>query len=383
MLSYLKNLLSSKKHYNYLDNFFFSQSASTKADATSYKRNVIVNRCVNIISQAAGHVPWVVLKKTSQGLQKDHHHKVHKLLKRPNPTTAGAEFFCEIIATKLLFGNSYILAVSPANSLTPLELYSLQPTDVEIVSNNTEITGYKHAAKKLYPVHPVTKQSQILHFKNYNPSSNIYGRPCLDAAANLIDLHNKAIEWNHMLLKNGARPSGALIVGGGNYLSDEQFNRLKQELQEKYYGSNNAGKPMLLEGGLDWKEMSISPKDMDFVESKNSAAREIALAFGVPPQLLGINGDNTYSNMQEARLALWEETLIPLLDKIADSLTNWLSQQFGEEIVVDFDRDSISILTERRQKLWMTLNNISFMSVNEKRALVGLSKVDNGDKVGS
>jgi HK97 family phage portal protein len=186
-----------------------------------------------------------------------------------------------------------------------------------------------------------------------------------------------------MLLKNGARPSGALIVGGGNYLSDEQFNRLKQELQEKYYGSNNAGKPMLLEGGLDWKEMSISPKDMDFVESKNSAAREIALAFGVPPQLLGINGDNTYSNMQEARLALWEETLIPLLDKIADSLTNWLSQQFGEEIVVDFDRDSISILTERRQKLWMTLNNISFMSVNEKRALVGLSKVDNGDKVGS
>ena len=57
---------------------------------------------------------------------------------------------------------------------------------------------------------------------------------------------------------------------------------------------------VLLEGGLDWREMSINPKDMDFIESKNSAAREIALAFGVPPQLLGINGDSTYSNMQEA-----------------------------------------------------------------------------------
>jgi HK97 family phage portal protein len=127
--------------------------------------------------------------------------------------------------------------------------------------------------------------------------------------------------------------------------------------------------------------MSISPKDMDFIESKNSAAREIALAFGVPPQLLGINGDNTYSNMQEARLALWEETIIPLLDKIADSLTNWLSQQFNEEIVIDFDRDCISLLTARREKLWMTLTNIGFMSINEKRALVGLSEVEGGDKI--
>jgi HK97 family phage portal protein len=154
----------------------------------------------------------------------------------------------------------------------------------------------------------------------------------LEAAGRLINLHDRATQWNQTLLKNGARPSGALIVGGNNYLSQEQFDRLRQELNEKYYGSNNAGKPMLLEGGLEWKEMSISPKDMDFVESKNSAAREIALAFGVPPQLLGINGDNTYSNMQEARLALWEETLIPLLDKIADSLSNWLSWRCGASL---------------------------------------------------
>lgn len=134
-----------------------------------------------------------------------------------------------------------------------------------------------------------------------------------------MTLHQQSSYWNHLLLQNGARPSGALIVKDSNgYLSDEQFERLQTQLSEKFSGNSNAGKPLLLEGGLGWQEMSINPKDMDFIESKNSAAREIALAFGVPPQLLGINGDNTYSNMQEARLALWEETLIPLLDKIAD-----------------------------------------------------------------
>ena len=153
--------------------------------------------------------------------------------------------------------------------------------------------------------------------KNYNPIDKIRGLSSLNPASSAISLHKMAMDWNYSLLKNGARPSGAIIVRDSNkYLREEQFYRLKEEIQEKYSSALNASKPMLLEGGLDWKEMSMSPKDMDFSESKDAAAREIALACGVPPQLLGIKGDNTYSNMQEARIALWEETIIPLLDKI-------------------------------------------------------------------
>ncbi len=156
---------------------------------------------------------------------------------------------------------------------------------------------------------------------------------------------------------------------------------MQAQLSEKFSGNSNAGKPLLLEGGLGWQEMSINPKDMDFIESENSAAREIALAFGVPPQLLGINGDNTYSNMQEARLALWEETLIPLLDKIADSMSNWFSYLFKEDIIIDFDRDSISALTEKRENLWAKISNANFMTLNEKRAFVGLPPIINGDRL--
>jgi HK97 family phage portal protein len=197
-----------------------------------------------------------------------------------------------------------------------------------------------------------------------------------------IEMQDSASRWNNGLLRNGARPSGALIMkDNAGYLSDEQFERLKEQLVEKYSGAANSGKPLLLEGGLDWREMSISPKDMDFIESKNSAAREIALAFGVPPQLLGINGDNTYSNMQEARIALWEETLIPLLNKIASSLTHWFAQFYGDDIYLDFDRDSISALSEKRENVWAKIAASDFMTINEKRAFAGLEPITGGDRL--
>src|SRR5262249_6059682 len=142
----------------------------------------------------------------------------------------------------------------------------------------------------------------ILHLTCFHPLDDHYGLSSLEAAAVAVDTHNAAASWNKALLDNAARPSGALVYAGpdGAVLSDNQFQRLKRELEDTYQGAVNAGRPLLLEGGLDWKAMSLSPKDMDFMEAKHAAAREIALAFGVPPMLLGIPGDNTYSNYQEA-----------------------------------------------------------------------------------
>jgi len=302
------------------------------------------------------------------------------LLKRPNPVKAGVDLFAEVIASKLLYGNSYLLA---AGSAQPQELHLLNSNKVKIICTEGHVSAYHYQTNNktlIYPVAANSCHSKILHLKNYNPTNNLYGLPTIKAAANSIRLHNLTTNWNSNLLKNGARPTGALIMKDSNgYLSDEQFSRLQEQLQDKYSGAGNAGKPLLLEGGLDWREMSINPKDMDFIESKNIAAREIALAFGVPPQLLGINGDNTYSNMQEARIALWEETLLPLLDRLSDSLTNWFAAWFGDDIVIDFDRDAISSLTEKRQNIWAKIANANFMTVNEKRALVGLPPITGGD----
>ncbi len=375
--------IKSSQYFDIADLGFASENRPI-ASAESYKNNVIVYRCVNLIAQSASHVPWIIQIKRNKTTEKLDSHSLYDLLSQPNQTTAGADFFTEVISSLLLFGNSYILGSNDVSGM-PKSLYILPAKQTEVIVNNGIIYGYKYRHEKgesIYKINRITSRSNVLHLKNYHVSSSIYGLSCLHAASMPIEIHNQTSMWNYSLLKNGARPSGALIMkDSSGYLSDEQFIRLKEQLSERYSGASNSGKPLLLEGGLDWREMSISPKDMDFIESKNSAAREIALAFGVPPQLLGINGDNTYSNMQEARLGLWEETIIPLLDKISNALTHWLSSYYQEKIIIDFDRDSISALTDKRENLWSKISSSDFMTINEKRAFVGLKPISGGDKL--
>ncbi|MDX1917183.1 MAG: phage portal protein [Rickettsiaceae bacterium] len=353
------------------------------AGVEEYSNNVIVYRCINIISQAVSHVPWIIYDNKKSYKIGGNSHPLVNLLKRPNLMQSGAEFFASLIASKLLFGNSYI-ACSCKNSIIN-SLHLLPASNVELKFKDGLVShySYKNAGKETnFYINQQNQKGQILHIKTYNPYSPYIGMSPLKAATKAINLHNITSEWNSNLLKNGARPTGALVMkDSGQYLSEEQFLRLQEQLYDKFSGASNAGRPLLLEGGLDWKDISINPKDMDYLEAKNMSAREIALAFGLPPQLLGISGDNTYSNMQEARLALWEETIIPMLDNLSDSMSCWFSQLTNREITIDFDRDNISALTEKRQVLWEKISRAEFMTINEKRQLVGLSPITGGEKI--
>jgi HK97 family phage portal protein len=218
----------------------------------------------------------------------------------------------------------------------------------------------------------------LIHIKAYHPADDHYGAGCLAAADQAIATHNAAAQWNRMLLENAARPSGALVYEAGDAggLSSEQFDRLKAELAQAYAGGNNAGRPMLLEGGLKWQSLSLSPADMDFATLKAAAARDIALAFGVPPMLLGLPGDATYANYREANRALWRLTLLPLTAKILSALSEGLSPWFPDAVLaIDFDR--IPALAEDRERLWAQVSAADFLSDDEKRALLGLSGKEN------
>jgi HK97 family phage portal protein len=277
----------------------------------AYIKNVIAHRAINVIAQAAASVPWALYKIRGANKAKLEEHSLLKLLSRPNPYYAGAEFFENIYAYKLISGNSFIQAIK-RNNQVPSELHILRPDRVNVMRGGEgHIIGYMYKIdnkERFFPCDKLTGMSMILHIKNFHPLDDYNGLSSIEAAAFSIDQHNQAAAWNKSLLDNSARPSGALIVKNngafeGN-LSNEQYDRLKLQLEDVFMGNKNSGRPILIEGGLEWQEMSMSPKDMDFIEAKNSAARDIALALGVPPQLLGIPGDNTYSNMQEARLAL-------------------------------------------------------------------------------
>jgi HK97 family phage portal protein len=164
------------------------------------------------------------------------------------------------------------------------------------------------------------------------------------------------------------------MIVQGAALSDSAFDRLKEELASTYQGSANAGRPLLLEGGLAWTPLSLTPKDMDFVEAKAAAAREIALAFGVPPLILGLSGDNTHANYAEANRAFYRQTVIPLARRTGEALSHWLSPAFGADLTLEPDLDAIEALALERESLWRRVSAAAFLTDDEKREAVGYGR---------
>lgn len=337
-----------------------------------YARNPIVYRSVRMIAEAAASVSLLCVVDGER--QADH--PLLDLLHAPNDRQSAADFFEMVYGHLLVSGNAYLEAVFGAQDLR--ELHSLRPDRMRVVPGRDgwpEAYDYVVGRQSLR-FHQTGERGgilPILHLTLFNPQDDHYGLSPLEAAHTSLDIHNAAAGWNKALLDNSARPSGALVYASaeaGN-LSDEQFERLKKELEEGYQGAMNAGRPLLLEGGLDWKSMSLSPRDMDFIEAKNGAAREIALAFGVPPMLLGIPGDNTYANYAEANRAFWRQTVLPLVGRSLQSLSRWLGPTFGERLALEADLDRITALASEREALWRRVGTADFLSDEEKRQAVG------------
>jgi HK97 family phage portal protein len=282
----------------------------------------------------------------------------------------------ETVASQLLLhGNAFVQLLGDSEGI-PAELYALRP---ERVSVEADSGGWPAAylyrageARTRLPARDPLGRPCLVHLKAVHPLDDHYGLGCLGAAAGAVALHNSATRWNKALLDNAARPSGALVHApeAGGVLAADQYNRLKAELDEQFAGAVNAGRPMLLEGGLKWQALSLTPSDMDFVGLKAAAAREIALAFGVPPMLLGLPGDSTYANYREANRALWRLTVLPLAERILAGIGAALAHWWpGTRLAVDADQ--ISALAEDRERLWAQVTAADFLSDGEKREMLG------------
>lgn len=358
--------------------------------AEGYQKNVIAYRCISLVSRNAAGVPWVVFRGRGAARERLHDHPLVDLLNRPNPQQGAAGLFETAFAFYLIAGNSYIEAAGP-NGGAPLELWNLRPDRMRIVPGDAGFpTAYRYQVNGAtfdYKSDALTGQSQILHLKSFHPLDDWYGMSPMEAAAFSIDQHNEAAKWNAALLQSSGRPSGALVYKPAHpealdTLTLDQRDTLKAEIEQYFSGSGNAGRPMVLEGGLDWREMGLSPKDMDWLAGKDVSAREIALAFHVPPQLIGIDGSLTFANFEQARLALFDDAVLPLLEHMRDALNNWLSPRFGDDISIGYDTDAIEALAPRREKTWSRLAACDFMTVNEKRHALGMSPIAGGDVIG-
>jgi HK97 family phage portal protein len=333
---------------------------------TAYSGNPIAYRCMRMIAEAAASVPWLAYEGEAERSE----HPLLQLLTRPNPAQSGRELFESLYGFLQVAGNAYLEAVSLDGRIR--ELHALRPDRMTAIAGPNgwpESYEYSVNGSSLRFVQE-GRMPPILHLKHFHPLNDYYGLSPLEAASRAIDTHNAASAWNKAMLDNAARPSGAFIyksADGLDNMTNEQHARLTELLDTSYRGMANAGRPMILEGGLDWKEMGMSPEAMQFIDAKHMAAREIALALGVPPMLLGIPGDNTFANYAEANRSFWRQTVLPLVARTAEALTNWL----GDGVRLSFDADQIEALSLEREALWARVGAAEFLSTDEKRLAVG------------
>ncbi|MCU9838090.1 phage portal protein [Ruegeria sp. WL0004] len=341
---------------------------------TGFAGNPVGFRSVKLIAEAAAALPLVL----QDHCQRYEIHPMLSLVRRPNAAQGRAELMEALFGQLLLTGNAYVEAVAGEGGL-PLELHVLRSDRMSVVPGTD---GWPVAYT--YTVGAKTHRfdaDSICHIKAFHPQDDHYGFSPMQAAAMAVDVHNAASRWSKSLLDNAARPSGALVWKGSDgqgVMAEDQFRRLSDEIEANFQGARNAGRPMVLEGGLDWKPMGFSPSDMEFQKTKEAAAREIALAFGVPPMLLGIQGDATYSNYQEANRAFYRLTVLPLVTRVAASLSEWLSGFAGEALALKPDLDQVPALAAERDAQWARVTAADFLSPAEKRAILGLPPLAEG-----
>ncbi|MCV0396184.1 MAG: phage portal protein [Rhizobiaceae bacterium] len=337
-----------------------------------FMRNPVAHRAVRLVAETAGAIPFLAYDGQGREL---HDHPLIELLARPNERQAGHGFMETLYGHLLIAGNAYVERVEAGE--TARELHLLRPDRVTVATDQSGWpTALEHREGARKRIVPLGGGGRGLHLTLFHPLDDLAGFPPMQAAAMALDIHNAAGRWNKALLDNSARPSGALVYApkeGGN-MSEEQYDRLKEELEENYSGAMRAGRPLILEGGLDWKAMALSPRDMDFMEARNGAARDIALAFGVPPMLLGIPGDATYANYAEANRALYRLTVLPLVGRVAAELARWLAPAFGGDVRLWYDADAIEGLSAERDALWKRVGGADFLTEDEKREAVGYGR---------
>jgi len=353
--------------------------------------NAAVMKCVTILAESGAGIAWKAYTDNTKDtdLESD---PALDLWTNPNPKQTLQEFVEGIIAYLGLTGNCYIKGVwaNDARVGLPDELWFLRPDLVKIAPDDDgrTVAGYIYQPGAVpIPYDP----DEILHLKLFNPLDEWYGLSPLQAVAADVDIQNYGNKWNIALMKNSAMPKGAWTAKA--VLNKVDFEKLKDEIKEKFGGAANAGKPAVFDAGLDWKSMSLSPQELDWLESFIHSTRNIGVAYGVAPELMGDSAAKTFANVKEARQAMYTEKLLPWMDKIEQKVNIWFNNKTGfgstrtskgTNAYLGYDKNDIEALKENidissaRARADFQAGLCTF---NEARIVSGYEKVPGGDVV--
>lgn len=342
----------------------------------TYLKNVTAFRAIDEVSKSGASVPWKIFDHTDDGGREEVlEDPLNLVLKRPNPDESFAFVVLKTLAYLVMSGNSFLERVrleTGPNKGQMRELHSHRPDRFKFEIADGRLIQYVHTVggeKTRWDVDPITHQADILQLKAFHPLSDWWGAAPTESAAREIDTGNAATEWNKSLLDNQGRPGMVFTLVGA--LGEQQFDELERQLAQRS-GPAYAGKDLIITGerGTGVQPYGWSPTEMDFKESDIRLMRKIAMAYGVPPELLGIESA-TFNNRKEARLFFWENTVVWWLNYLRGELNNWLFPSDSSRFI-DYVLDDVPAFAEKKEMLWKRAEEATFASINEKREMAGL-----------
>lgn len=348
-----------------------------------YRNTVWVYACVQEVVRAVRSIPPVLYRDRRGGeVEEIGDHPLLDLLRKPNRLTTWPDLAESLAAYTLTTGNRYLVGMADGERISsptarPKRLFTLAPPMVKIDAENGDRFAYSIKYGTDASKAETFRPGEYWHGKTWNPLSEFYGLGAIEAAWRGVDFWNAAMSHNTALLQNGARPSGAWVTE--ETLTEEQFRRMQSQMQA-YEGAANAGKNLLLEGGVTWQEHAVSPRDLDYLAGLGDATRQIHAAFGVHPVLTGAE-TGTFENQEKALRKLYVQAAIPLVEAILTDLNLWLAPRFGEGLRLGVDRDRIDALSEDLDSLWKRTREAyvsGILTREESRLALGYSEEAEG-----
>lgn len=331
--------------------------------------------CVNLKANAMAIMPLKLYKTTEKGKEEYKSHSLYRLLrKEPNPTLTAFEWKKMISQDLDLRGNHYCQIIK--NGLG--EIVALYPLKADlmqvafVIKNNNKEKIYNYNGT-LIPA------DRILHIIDIPDNEGLVGISRIAYARNTLEFANNAATHGNKLFKNQATPSGAFT--NPSELSDNSYKRLKEQLEEKYSGLENSGKPLLLEGGLTFSPISISNSDSQWLESRKLNRENIGAIFGVPTSMLNDPTATAYGNLEQKYLEFQTNTILPISIAIEEKAEQkLLSKSEKQDLIIKFQfnallRADVKTKGEYYKNMW----GIGSMNPNEIRSNEDMNSYEGGD----
>lgn len=336
-----------------------------------------VYACVKVLSESISTIPCKLYRVDGEARTAQPENKLYHLVNRsPNEFMCASELWGWATTSVALHGNCFIHLVRTSSG-NVVELLPLPHGSVSVHVTAQNIVRYivtvgEKGAERTYEAGPY----DILHLKGMT-LDGINGISPIQYNAGMLAGARDAVKYGNAVYANGASPRGILTTDG--VLSDDAYERIKASWAGTHGGVDNAGKVAIMEAGLSFQTVSMSPSDIDLLNNRKFSRSEIAGMYRIPPHLIGDLEKATYSNISEQQLSFYRDTLSPWLTHFENRLNHTLlktSAQVFRFDTSDFLRGDLKTEVEA----YKPLLEIGVLSPNEVRAKLGMNPRDGGDE---